>query len=186
MAMSEKNKQGLLAGGILGGAILVIIVYLAFMYVNPGVKKFRDETAKLETKMKKDREQLAEYKRYLDNEDTRREIELKFRRIAERLPSGQDTIEVFDLLRSYFEGSNVVFNYLDPGAMTNRGRYSEYPFTIRGSAEYHAFGQLINLVECNPDRLMHVTTMKLTNSDRRPSIHPMEVGIATFTFNDKQ
>ncbi len=183
MAMSEKNKQGLLVGGILGVAILAIVLYFMFMYVEPGIKKFKDETETLESKIAANKQKLEEYQSYLNNEEARRQVQEKFATIAKRLPDTQDTIEVYDLLRSYFEGSNVVFNALNPGASANRGRYTEFPFSIAGSAEYHAFGQLVNLIECNPDRLMHVTNLKLTNSDKRPSIHPMEVGVATFTFN---
>ncbi len=175
----------LLVGGILGGAVFVIVVYFALMYVKPGVEKFSTETATLQTQIQKNKEKLQEYESYLSNQEERRMIEEKFSSIAKRLPSGQDTVDVYDLLRTYFKGSNVIFTNLEPGNSVNRGRFREYPFTIRGTAEYHSFGQLINLVECNPDRLMHVTNMKLTNNPKRPSSHPMEVGIATFTFNEQ-
>jgi len=182
--MTEKNKQALLVGCILGGAILVVLVYFGFLYVRPRVSEAETKVAKLEQQIKTQRAQIESYEESLANMERRRAVQEQFQRIQQRLPSDQDPIEIFDLLRGYFEGSDVRFSYLEPGARTRRGRFTETPFTIRGSARYHQFGQLVNLIECNPDRLMHVTNFNLTNNPRRPSIHPMEVSISTFTFNE--
>lgn len=184
MALSEKNKQGLLVGGIFGGALLIIIVYFGFMMIRPKVAGWDKQSEELTSKADTTEKKIKEYRDLLADTRTRIQIEDQFTRIARRLPSNQDPIEIFEILRSYFEGSAVVFNYLEPGVAKNRGAFTEYPFTIRGSARYHEFGQLVNLIECNPERLMHVTNLRLTNNERRPSIHPMEVGIATFTFNE--
>lgn len=185
MTLTEQQKTTLIVTGILGVSIFIIIVYFMFAFINPAVSDARATSETLQTEIRKNRETLAEYQRYLDNEEAHRELRERFRTIEARLPSEQDPFAVFSLLREYFEGSNVFFSFLDPGDMTDRGRFREFPFTIRGSADYHAFGQLVNLIECNPDRLMHVTSIRLTNSERSPSIHPMEVGIATFTFDEE-
>lgn len=185
MALNEKNKQTLLAGGILGVAILVIIIYFGLTMVRPQVDKQKADIAKLETDIKKNRAELNRLKNFINDEGSRGEVIATFERISSRLPPQQDPFEVFELLRDYFEGTDVVFTYLEPGRQTSRGRYFEYPFIIRGSARYHEFGQLVNLIECNPSRLMHVNSFRLTNNDRRPSIHPMELGISTFTFQQK-
>lgn len=184
MALSDKNKQTLLVGGILGGAILIIIAYFALLYVRPGVKESNETVERLEQQIKRQSARLQDLEAQMANTEKQRQLQQQFRQIERRLPSDQDPIEIFDLLRGYFEGSDVAFTYIEPGQRVDRGRFSEFPFIIRGSARYHEFGQLVNLIECNPDRLMHVSTFKLTNNPRRPSIHPMEVGIATFTFNE--
>lgn len=184
MVLTEKNKQALIVGGILGGMILIIVLYFAFLYVMPGVSKANSEVAKLEQQIARQEKQIDDFETKLADQEAQRAIKEQFARIEQRLPSDQDPIEIFDLLNSYFEGSEVGFTYLEPGALTKRGVFTEFPFTIRGSARYHEFGQLVNLVECNPDRLMHVTSFELSNNPNRPSIHPMEIGIATFTFNE--
>lgn len=182
---NEKQKQSLLVGGILGGAILVIVIYFAVIKIMPQIAAFDKQAADLNDKANKDEKKLKEYQAALKDENIRKGLEEQFSRIVSRLPSNQDPLQVFELLRSYFEGTDVQFSYLDPRPQTGRGRFLEYPFIIRGSARYHEFGQLVNLIECNPDRLMRVTSMKLTNNDRRPSVKNMEVGISTFTFNQQ-
>jgi Tfp pilus assembly protein PilO len=184
MALTEQNKQALLVGGILGGAIFIIIVYFMVMTILPKVGNMKADAAKLTTQKIANQKTLKGYKEYLSDKEKSQKIEDAFQIVQQRLPSNQDPIEVFDLLRGYFEGTDVQFTYIEPGTEQNRGRFREYPFVIKGSARYHEFGQLINLIECNPDRLMRVTSFRLVNNSKRPSIHPMEVGISTFTFND--
>lgn len=184
MAMTEKNKQALLVGGILGGAIFIILVYFGMTTTLPKIKTMQEETEKAKTSAAAAQKKVADYKALLADKARYEQVQEAFMRVSSRLPSLQDPVDVFELLKGFFEGTDVQFSYLEPGRQTKRGKYMEYPFVIRGTARYHEFGQLVNLIECNPDRLMHVSTFKLANNDRRPSIHPMQVGIATFTFND--
>ncbi|MBI1293240.1 type 4a pilus biogenesis protein PilO [bacterium] len=185
MVLSPKNKQTLLVGGVLGGAILLIVLYFGFMMVLPEANAQMAEAEKVKTARIKNEADLKKFRELINNVELRTQVNETFTRVSSRLPSEQDPIEVFGLLRSYFEGTDVQFTYLEPGRQTSRGRYFEYPFVIRGRARYHEFGQLVNLIECNPNRLMYVNSFRLTNDDRRPSIHPMEVGVSTFTFRSR-
>lgn len=185
MKLTDKQKQVLLVGGILGAACLVIIVYLGFMFVRPEVAAADKKVKDLNIKIEEASDNLNKYKAFLADTGKRAQLEEAFGRVQSKLPDVQDPIEVFDLLRDYIEGTDVTFTYLDPGDQTSRERFVEYPFTIRGTAGYHQFGQLVNLIECNPDRLMRVSNFKLTNNNRRPSVHPMEIGITTFTFRNQ-
>ncbi len=184
MALSEKNKQIVLASAIGGIAVFVILVYVHFFFVKDDINSLKDKAATLKTETEANKIQLDKYKKELDNPERRREVEARFYQIEQRLPSDQDTVEVYDILRGYFKGSAIVFTNLERGQEKRYDRYAEYPFTIKGRARYHQVGQLVNLIECNPERLMHVTMMDLTNNDRRPSVHPMEIGVSTFTFNE--
>ncbi|MCC5875256.1 MAG: type 4a pilus biogenesis protein PilO [Candidatus Sumerlaeia bacterium] len=183
MNISEKNKQILLAGGIIGGALLLIMGYFYFMVVGPEVATTEAEVVKIETENRRNNEQLRTFRNFLEDEEQRRIVEDQFERVAARLPSGQDPVDVFELLRGYFEGTDVQFTNLETGTSVNRGRFTEYPFSMKGSARYHEFGQLVNLIECDPKRLMRINDIKLTNNPNRPSIHPMELSLSTFTFN---
>jgi Tfp pilus assembly protein PilO len=182
MAMSPKTKQPLLLISIFGGTVLLIILYYHFALSAPKIKGMNTEREKVETKTKNDKAELDRFRAFIKDEVARAEVYAAFERISTRLPSNQDPVEVFELLREYFEETDVEFTYLEPGKATNRVKYMEFPFKIRGSARYHEFGQFVNLIECNPRRLMHVNSFNLTNNDTRPSIHPMEVGISTFGF----
>ena len=182
MNLSPKNKQTLIVAGVLGGAIFLIVLYFGFMMILPQAKEMAAETEKVKTAREKNEQDLKKFKELIGNTALRTEVTETFSRVSSRLPREQDPIEVFGLLRGYFEGTDVQFTYLEPGKQTSRGRYFEYPFVIRGRARYHEFGQLVNLIECNPNRLMYVNSFRLTNDARRPSIHPMEVGVSTFTF----
>jgi Tfp pilus assembly protein PilO len=184
MYISPKNKQALIVGGILGTALLVIIVYMGFMFVRDDIAQKKTQTETKRTELRAAKQKLAQYQAYLQDENTRRQVQEAFFQVASRLPDSQDPIEIYELFRDYLEGTDVALSFLEPGSSTRRERFTEYPYTIRGSARYHEFGQFVNLIECNPQRLMRVTNFKLTNNEKRPSIHPMEVGITTFTFNE--
>lgn len=183
MTISQKNKQTLLVGCLVGGALLLILAYYMVFFAWDQMDSVRTETNKVLAENRANRAQLDEYRSYLQDEETRRRVEEQFERIAARLPSGQDSVDVFDILRGYFEGTDVQFTNLESGAQNKRGRFTEYPFRVRGNARYHEFGQLVNLIECDPKRLMRVNEMKLENNNNRPSVHPMELSISTFTFN---
>ena len=182
--LTEKNKQALIVGCILGSAILIIVVYFGFMFVEPNVKVLNDQSDKLDTEYTANQKTLTEYKQYLADTKLRDQVEDAFSRVSSRLPAMQDPVEVFDLLRDYIEGSDVTFTVLEPKPALNRERFTEYPFTLKGTARYHEFGQLVNLIECNPDRLMRVTDFSLANNDKRPSIHPMQINLTTYTFTE--
>lgn len=184
MQFEDKHKQALLAGGILGIVVLALLIYFGMLYVEPQTKKFIKDAGVLKTQRIAEEKDLAQYSLYLKDEVTRKAVEDAYRKISSRLPNDQDPFAIFELLRRYFEGSDVQFTFLEPGREANRGRFREFPFLVRGSARYHEFGQLVNLVECNPDRLMHVASLKLENNNKRPSIHPMTIEIVTFTFNE--
>lgn len=183
MNISEKNKQVLLAGSIIGAALLLIMGYFHFMFIGPEVSKIDEEIQKLQAENRRNNEQLRTFRSFLEDEERRRLVEDQFERVAARLPSGQDPVIVFEILRGYFEGTDVQFTNLETLSSANRGRFTEYPFRIRGSARYHEFGQLVNLIECDPKRLMRINELRLTNNPNRPSIHPMELSLSTFTFN---
>lgn len=183
--MNDKNKQILMVGGILGAAIFVVVAYFAFMNVLPEARKKQSKATELRADVEKKKKELAAVEARLSDPTQMRQMEERFLRISARLPPSQDPIDVFELFRGYFAGTDVSFTRLFPGTPTTAARYREYPFSVSGTARYHDFGQLVNLVESNPDRLMHVTGFKLTNNNRRPSIHPMEIGISTFTLVER-
>lgn len=182
--LTEKNKQALIVGCILGSAILIIIIYFGFMFIKPEVDRLAQETEKLEAEYSANKKTLDDYKKYLADTKLKGQVEDAFSRVSSRLPALQDPIEVFDLLRDYIEGSDVTFTLLEPKPAKTRERFTEYPFALKGTARYHEFGQLVNLIECNPDRLMRVTDFLLTNNDKRPSVHPMEINLTTYTFTE--
>lgn len=183
MQMTEKNKQALIAGSILGIAVLAVLLVFGFTYVFAEVASARQDVDRLRTQIRNDEQTLARIESFLEDDESFRQIEEAFARVSSRLPQDQDPFETFETLRGYFEGTAVSFTRIEPRSSVSRGRFSEHPFTIRGSARYHEFGQLVNLIEADPNRLMHVTNFRLSNSERRPSLHPMEVGIVTFSFN---
>ncbi len=169
--------------GILGGMFVIIIVYIYLMFAKPSIDTNRDETEKLTTQIDANKAKIAEFEAFLADETRKQEVEALFAALTRRLPSDPDPFRVFDLLRDAFDGTGVNFTRLEPTESKSYGPLSYHPFKISGSARYHEFGQLVNFVECNPERLMRVATLTLRNSNSRPSIHPMEIGIGTFTLN---
>ncbi len=89
-----------------------------------------------------------------------------------------DATTVSKTLRS----SGIVTSKVAPEKLSIYSGYTEIPYTVKAQGRYHEFGQLLNLLEENPDRFMRVKSLTISNNPRQPSHHPIDVGIATFMF----
>ncbi len=181
--MDEKVKQNLMVVSIAGVVIFGILAYSYFMFIKGNIETMERAISTSETNIRNYRSEIQKFERLInEDEDKRQAREVVVAQIAERLPRTSDPIEFTDLIRESMSRANVASTFLDPGTTASYNQYTEIKYQIRGVARYHDFGQFVNLIECHPRRFMRVTGFKLTNSASRPSYHPVEIGLATFTF----
>jgi Tfp pilus assembly protein PilO len=180
--MTEKNKQILVIGLVFAGVLAFLVGYLYFINIAPAIKANAERRTKLEAQITKHDAEISRIERFLADEEERERMMVLVENAKRRLPSTPESLEFLSLLQGALRTTGVAQSRVAPERAISNEMYEELPYTVRGSARYHEFGQFVNLIECHPDRFMRIKTFTLTNNDKRPSIHPLEVGIATFMF----
>ncbi|MDX2177853.1 MAG: type 4a pilus biogenesis protein PilO [Candidatus Sumerlaeia bacterium] len=184
MALSEKNRQTLLAI-VIGGLVLIAgSAYYYFMFAAAEIESNKKVTAEAEQKARDARRELANLQALIANDDQRELMKRLVDRVKTKLPSDPESTEFFRFVEETLRRTGVSMSRLAPEDPVARELFIEVPFSMRGGARYHEFGQLLNVVECSPERLMRVAEFKIDNDPARPSVHPIEVMITTFTFNE--
>ena len=184
MVLTEKNKQALLVGLIMAVFLGFLVGYYYWLSM-PVIDKAKTEGKTLTAEIAKNQAEIKNIRAYIENTDEREQMMEVVRRAKERLPEDRRAIEFLGLLRDSLTKTGVVQTRVAPEAPKRRTLYEEIPYSVRGSARYHEFGQFLNLIECNPERFMRVNGFSLSNDLNRPSVHPMDVGISTFMFRSQ-
>ena len=111
------------------------------------------------------------------------ELRQMIQKVIQRLPSRPDAPGFLVALVSILRQTGIIQRSVTPEETVNRTQYTEIPYEIDAFGRYHELGQFLTLVEQNPARFMRVKAMRVSNNLARPSIHPIELQISTFMFN---
>jgi Tfp pilus assembly protein PilO len=104
-------------------------------------------------------------------------------KVISKLPTNTDPSGFFQALEGILTITRMEYQSITNEKPRSADVYTELPYSIVSRARYHDFGQFLNLIEENPNRLMRVKKFVVENDDNRPSIHPVSVQVATFMFN---
>lgn len=185
MSMTPQQQDIMKAGGILAVILAAGITYVNMYVVADYVAGYKKEQVKLKEDIKKLDARLNEMKAMADNmAEVRRKQEL-LAEVSKKLPLSADPQGFLKALEPILNTTKVEVSELQPLALENRTVYTEVPYRIKNQGRYHDFGQFLNMCEENPTRFMRIKTFTIQNKDDRPSIHPIEVDVATFTFVTK-
>lgn len=182
MALSSKNRQLVTVIAILGVVFGGFIAYYYFYFAKDRIKTDNEKAAAAQKKIDTFKSEKANLTRLINDKELQNKIRQQAEAAVRRLPKSSEDREFLQILRDTSRRTGITTSRLAPGTPVARTLYTEVPYQVTGAARYHEFGQFLNLIECNPDRLMRVSRFKLSNNTRRPSIHPMEVGVTTYTF----
>ncbi len=179
---TEKQKQALTVGLIFAVLLGVVVGYYYFMVASKAVASSKKKQATLTAEIDKNQKELDNINDFLADTAEQERLRVKVESAKRRLPNDPEAIEFLSILQDSLKKTGVSFTRVAPLSPINRYMYRELPYEIKGAARYHEFGQFLNLIECHPDRFMRVTRFTIQKNDKRPSIHPIEVGISTFMF----
>lgn len=183
MALNEKEKNVLTAGLILAGMFLVIIVYMHFAFFKAQIARNNTQITKLEKETQGLQKEFAGMKAFLQNAKQVEAMRNQLAAATKKLPSAPESLEFLKELRASLERTGMKQTKVAPKPFIPRALYTEIPYEVQGSARFHEFGQFLNLIECNPRRFMRVNSFEIKDNNKRPTIHPVTVGISTFMFN---
>ena len=87
-----------------------------------------------------------------DAQDEIKAIEERVKEKAKRLPDESQIPELILNIRKMLVFTGVHVVSANKGASVRREYYTEIPYTLKCVANYHNFGQFLNLIEVNPER----------------------------------
>ena len=186
MPFNDEQKKILVVIVLMGMVALGAIASYWFMLGKGQVsgyegqeKKTRAEIAVLDKKM-------ADIETFRnETKGNFEQLQASITQIEKRLPQNREAVGFFEALDAILRSTGVINQRLAVGEINEQSRYAEIPYSIRASGRYHEFGQFLNLVENNPDRFMRVKSFTVKNEPAKPSVHPIEVDIATFMFVER-
>ena len=182
--ISDQQKVALLSTGILGVVALLLIVYFHFMFGRDIIQGVERQSANMRTELKDKKAQLFQIEATLRQKDEIQKQAEAIAKVTRRLPKSVDAPGFLNTLVMVLGTTGIIQEVVKPDPAANVSLYTEIPYTIRAQGHFHAFGQFLTLIEQNPDRFMRVKNLKITNNLNRPSVHPIEMKIATFMFNN--
>lgn len=184
MQFTESQKSQLLMIGFIGTVLIVVVLYFNFVIGRNKVRTYEQQTAQVELKIGETKRDLSEIRELLAQEDLLEEQRQMIAKVTQRLPSQPDAPGFLMALVSIVRTTGIIQELVKPDKTIDRVQYTEIPYNIEAYGRYHELGQLLTLVEQNPKRFMRIKSVKLTTSLERPSIHPIELKISTFMFNN--
>jgi Tfp pilus assembly protein PilO len=180
--MTPKQKDILKALAIVVVAVVAIVAYLDFGQWRKQINDLKQQSNKIGNEIKTMETRIREIDVALANVDELRRKQELLAQISAKLPDSPDAPGFYNALVKILQSTRINYTALEPKPPAERTAYMEIPYSITCAGRYHDFGQFLNLIEENPDRFMRVKSFSIDNSDKRPSIHPITVDIATFMF----
>ena len=183
--LSLQQKDSIKAGFILAAVLFGGLAAYWFQFVKPDVEAANAKVVQLKDEIGKLDAQIKEMDVAAANLEKMKEKLKMLEEVAAKLPSSIAPEEFFKAFEQILSTTRISYSELKPLPVLPRTIYTEIPYQLSGNGRYHDFGQFLNLVEENPNRLMRIKTFVIENDDSRPSIHPLNLQLATFKFNKK-
>lgn len=184
MLFTEKQKSQLLIIGFVGAVMMVICIYFHFMIVRARVSDYTGQSKKLEKLIAETTLQVNEIRELMDNQEELEEQRETIQQIVRRLPSTPQAPGFLMELGSVLRKTGIFHEMVKPEKPTSNSQYTELPYNIEAHGRYHEIGQLLTLIEQNPQRFMRVKNFTIENNFERPSVHPISLEIATFMLKN--
>lgn len=181
---TAKQRDLSTAMGIMCALVVFGVVYMYFVIWAPEIKTLNSVVT---TANDENRTVLLEIRSAEEKLNDRGEIERKtsyILKLAKMLPSTVDAPGFLNNLASALQAAKIDYNKLKPETPEVKTGYTELPYSIECNGRYHDFGQFLNLIENNPNRFLRVKKFEIAVSEKRPSIHPISLSIATFFLTD--
>lgn len=183
--LTAQQKDAIKAGFILAIVLLLGVGIYWWQFSQPEVAAAKTTISGLDKEVGDLKKQVADMNMAATNLDKLKEKQKLLEEVAAKLPSTVAPQEFYRALEEILKVTRMSYSELSQLPLLERAVYTEIPYQIVGSGRYHDFGQFLNLVEENPNRLMRIKTFVIENDDARPSVHPLKVQLATFKFNKK-
>lgn len=184
MQFTETQKSKLLIIGFVGAVMLVIVLYFHFIIGRGQLRDYKMQAARIEQEIGEAQVELVEIRDLMAQKGQLEEQRLLIEKVVRRLPSSPDAPGFLMALVSILRTTGIIQEMVRPDRVQIRSQYTEIPYKIEAHGRFHELGQFLTLIEQNPARFMRVKDFHVTNNNDRPSVHPIQMKIATFMFSN--
>lgn len=185
MFLTERQKTTLIITLFIGGVLLVLTLYFHFMIGRGMISEYQRKTEDKRAALSDLRTEMRQVNVLMKQQEELAAQAQVIEKVTRRLPSSPDAPGFLNALLTILGTTSVIQQEVLPTDVNEQALYTEIPYQIKAFGNYHAFGQFLTLMEQNPDRFMRVKELTIENTPERPSIHPIELKIATFMFNQE-
>lgn len=183
--LTAQQKDAIKAGFILAAVLIFGVGFYWWKFTQPDVETAEKNVEKLKGEIADLTKQMREMTDAAAHLESLKEKQRLLEEVSAKLPSSVAPQEFYRAFEEILKVSRLSYSELSQLPLLERTVYTEIPYQIVGRGRYHDFGQFLNLVEENPNRLMRIKTFVIENDDATPSVHPLKVQLATFKFNQK-
>ena len=184
MLLTDKQKTALIFTVFVGVVCLMLIGYFYLMFGRAAIKTYALNATTGKKELADCKDELMKINALLSQEDELNRQAETIAKVTRRLPSSPDAPGFLTAMLTILGTTGIIQEEVRPDKTSDRILYTEIPYKIKAHGHFHAFGQFLTLIEQNPDRFMRVKSLKISNNLDRPSVHPIEMEIATFMFNE--
>ena len=184
MSITDKQKSSFLLVAFVGAIMTVVVLYFHFMIARGQVSDWKSRIASVDVELSTAKRDLAEIRGLMNQKDELEAQRSKIQKVVQRLPSTMDAPGFYMALASVLRQTGIVHDGVKVLPAEDRSLYVEIPYDIKANGRYHELGQFLTLIEQNPKRFMRVRSFTVSNNLDRPSMHPVELEIATFMFSN--
>lgn len=183
--LTAQQKDAIKAGLILAFVLLGGLGAYWWKFTQPEIAAAEKTVVGIDTEIADLNSQINNMDAASENVEKLKEKQRLLEEVAAKLPSTVAPQEFYRALEEILKVTRMSYSELSQLSLLERAVYTEIPYQIVGTGRYHDFGQFLNLIEENPNRLMRIKTFVIENDDTRPSVHPLKIQLATFKFNKK-
>lgn len=180
--MNEKQKQAYMICVFVGALAVVGALYYQYSFASGQIRAAKSKQASEQKKLDVVKKDYTEIKEWVGKEDEAIAQMDQLKKLSVRLPDQPDAPGFLNAMLQVLRTTGMLQESVRAEGTTSTPNYTEIPFGVTGYGRFHEIGQFLTLIEQNPDRFMRVKNLTITNHPKRPSIHPVDLRIATFTF----
>lgn len=183
--LTAQQKDAIKAGFILAAVLFIGVGFYWWQFTKPEIEQSETALTKISGEISDLKKQMREMADAAAHLESLKEKQRLLEEVSAKLPSSVAPQEFYRAFEDILKVTRLSYSELNQLPLLERTVYTEIPYQIVGRGRYHDFGQFLNLIEENPNRLMRIKTFVIENDDATPSVHPLKVQLATFKFNQK-
>lgn len=169
---------GLIVGLLVGAGLFWAANYFFFNPMKQDIARLQGRLDDLQTKIQEGRSAQARLPQF--REQVRR-LELELDKLLRILPARLNTQEILRNVRTLAEQGDFDLKEFQPGNLTDKEFYQEWPIRIRLDGQYHNLAVFFDKIRRYP-RIFNIEDLKI-NAIRNPdSLHTLETSFTAKTF----
>jgi len=169
---------GLIVGLLVGGLLFWLAHYLWLAPIKLDIRSLQAQLEDLQTKIQEGRSARARLPQF--REQVRR-LELELDKLLRILPARLNTQEILRNVRNLAERGDFDLKVFQPGRLTQKDFYKEWPITITLDGRYHNLAIFFDQIRRYP-RIFNIEDLTIRALPRQTEGHTLTTSFVAKTF----